>query len=44
MGYVLRRRTERDHSLDWLAHLPPDRVKRYAREFLEAQAKALTKQ
>lgn len=40
MGYLLATELGRDHALGWLAHLPPDQVKRRARAFLEAQAKA----
>jgi hypothetical protein len=40
MGYLMASELGRDHSLDWLAHLPPDQVKRQARAFLEAHAKA----
>jgi hypothetical protein len=39
LGYLMARELGRDHSLGWLAHLPPDDVKRRARAFLEAQAK-----
>ena len=37
MGYELAASLGRDHSLAWLAHLPPARVKIEARKFLEAE-------
>jgi hypothetical protein len=39
MGYLLASQLGRDHALSWLAQLPPDQVKRYARTFLEARAR-----
>ena len=38
MGYELAARLGRDHSLDWLTHLPPARVKMEARKFLESES------
>lgn len=39
MGYELAARVGRGHSLAWLAHLPPARVKEEARKFLEAESR-----
>jgi hypothetical protein len=38
MGYELAASLGRDHSLDWLAHLPPADVKVEARKFLEGES------
>jgi hypothetical protein len=39
MGYRLAASLGKDHSLAWLAHLPPGQVKQCANAFLEASAK-----
>ena len=39
MGYKLAASLGRNHSLVWLAQLPPARVKVEARKFLEADAR-----
>lgn len=39
MGYELAASLGRDHSLEWLAHLPPAQVKQDARKFLDAESR-----
>jgi hypothetical protein len=39
MGYELAASLGRDHSLDWLAHLPPAQVKQEARKFLMSETR-----
>jgi hypothetical protein len=38
MGYLLTSELGKDHTLNWLAQLPPDQVKEQARAFLKARA------